>query len=164
MHPRLKSQEVLQLSKRRTSSRLRRPVRLRTELDLPALQPHLHDRDQGGVCKAGNGSGGGDLAKPFLDALLREGMRADGTFIAFRSSLTGFAPPAPGGIVMQAFPCLFLNAPSPELAQQQWQRVLQRHSSWRRLFWPVDVGHYGSAGLPAMPRLPSPQWKWATAK
>jgi hypothetical protein len=85
------------------------------------------------------------LAKPFLDALVREGMRADGTFIAFRSSLTGFAPPAPGGIVMQAFPCLFLNALSPELAQQQWRRVRQRLDlgSWRRLFWPVDVGNYG---------------------
>ncbi len=85
------------------------------------------------------------LAKPFLDAVVREGMRADGSFIAFRSSLTGFAPPAPGGIVMQAFPCLFLNALSPELAQQQWHKVRQRLDlgSWRHLFWPVDVGNYG---------------------
>ncbi|RXR30850.1 hypothetical protein [Sphingobium fluviale] len=85
------------------------------------------------------------LATPFLASLEREGMRADGTFIAFRSSLTGFAPPAPGGIVMQAFPCLFLNALSPGMAQQQWHRVRQRldRGSWRRLFWPVDVGNYG---------------------
>jgi len=85
------------------------------------------------------------LGDPFLEALVREGMRDDGTFIAFRSSLTGFAPPAPGGIVMQAFPCLFLNALSPEMARQQWLLVRQRldHSSWKRLFWPVDVGNYG---------------------
>lgn len=85
------------------------------------------------------------LADPFLEALVREGMRDDGTFIAFRSSLTGFAPPAPGGIVMQAFPCLFLNALSPEMARQQWLLVRQRldHGSWKRLFWPVDVGNYG---------------------
>lgn len=85
------------------------------------------------------------LAAPFLAALRREGMRADGTFVAFRSSLTGFAPPAPGGIVMQAFPCLFLNALSSEMAQQQWHLVRQRldRGSWRRLFWPVDVGNYG---------------------
>lgn len=86
-----------------------------------------------------------NLAAPFLAALEREGIRANGTFIAFRSSLTGFAPPAPGGIVMQAFPCLFLNALSSDMAQQQWHRVRQRldRGSWRRLFWPVDVGNYG---------------------
>jgi hypothetical protein len=85
------------------------------------------------------------LSKPFLAALQREGTRVDGSFIAFRSSLTGIAPPAPGGIVMQAFPCLFLNALSPELAQEHWHRVRQRldHGSWDRLFWPVDVGNYG---------------------
>lgn len=84
------------------------------------------------------------LAEPFLDALVREGLRDDGTFIAFRSSLTGIAPPAPGGIVMQAFPCLFLNALSPEMAGHQWRLVRQRldHGSWKRLFWPVDVGNY----------------------
>lgn len=85
------------------------------------------------------------LAEPFLDALVREGRRDDGTFVAFRSSLTGLAPSAPGGIVMQAFPCLFLNALSPEMARYQWQLVRQRldHGSWKRLFWPIDVGNYG---------------------
>ncbi len=87
----------------------------------------------------------GNLAEPFLNALVREGMRPDGSLIAFRSSLTGFAPPAPGGIVMQAFPCLFLNALSPDMAQRQWQMVRRRldQGSWKRLFWPVDVGNYG---------------------
>lgn len=85
------------------------------------------------------------LAAPFLASLKREATRSDGSFIAFRSALTGIAPPAPGGIVMQAFPCLFLNALSPELVQEHWHRVRGRleHGSWKRLFWPVDVGNYG---------------------
>jgi len=85
------------------------------------------------------------LAETFLASLQREGAAPDGSFIAFRSALTGLAPPAPGGIVMQAFPCLFLNSLAPELAQQHWQRVRSKleTQSWRRLFWPVDVGNYG---------------------
>ena len=85
------------------------------------------------------------LATGFLESLAREGTRADGSFIAFRSALTGIAPPAPGGIVMQAFPCLFLNCLDPELAHEHWQRVRQKlaRQSWRRLFWPIDVGNYG---------------------
>lgn len=84
------------------------------------------------------------LAGPFLAALEREGMRPDGTLVAFRSSLTGIAPPALGGIVMQAFPCLFLNVLSPDLAKRQWHLVRERldHRSWGRLFWPIDVGNY----------------------
>lgn len=85
------------------------------------------------------------LADGFLASLQREGTSKGGSFIAFRSALTGLAPPAPGGIVMQAFPCLFLNTLSTELAQAHWQRV--RHQldtqSWKRLFWPIDVGNYG---------------------
>ncbi|MCB1474590.1 MAG: hypothetical protein H6883_02185 [Rhodobiaceae bacterium] len=85
------------------------------------------------------------LALPFIDALAREGMSRNGSFIAFRSSLTGIGVAAPGGIVMQALPCLFLNALSPDLAQRQWQRVRQRldRASWPRAFWPVDIGNYG---------------------
>jgi hypothetical protein len=86
-----------------------------------------------------------DMAAGFRSALLREGTRADGRFIAFRSALTGVAPPAPGGIVMQSFPCLFLNSLDPALAHERWDRVrgeLDR-GDWKRLFWPVDVGNYG---------------------
>lgn len=85
------------------------------------------------------------LADGFLDSLDREATARDGSLIAFRSTVTGIAPPAPGGIVMQAFPCLFLNALSPELAQEHWARVRKRLDAgdWRRLFWPVDVGNYG---------------------
>jgi hypothetical protein len=85
------------------------------------------------------------MADGFRDALLREGMRSDGRFIAFRSALTGIAPPAPGGIVMQSFPCFFLNALDPALAQEQWHAVraeLDRRD-WHKLFWPIDVGNYG---------------------
>ena len=85
------------------------------------------------------------LSETFLAALDSEATRKDGSFIAFRSSLTGIAPPAPGGIVMQAFPCLFLNALAPDRAQEHWHRV--RHKldtgSWSRLFWPIDTGNYG---------------------
>lgn len=85
------------------------------------------------------------LADRFLESLAREATAPDGGFIAFRSALTGIAPPAPGGIVMQAFPSLFLNTLSPELAQEHWARVRERLNAgdWRRLFWPVDVGNYG---------------------
>lgn len=85
-----------------------------------------------------------DLADRFLHSLDREATAPDGSFIAFRSALTGIAPPTPGGIVMQAFPCLFLNALSPELAQEHWVRVRERLDAgdWKRLFWPVDVGNY----------------------
>lgn len=85
------------------------------------------------------------LASDFLESLAREGTRADGSFIAFRSALTGIASPAPGGIVMQAFPCLFLNCLDPGLAHEHWRRVRHKlaQQSWQRLFWPVDVGNYG---------------------
>lgn len=85
------------------------------------------------------------LADRFLHSLDREATAPDGSFIAFRSALTGIAPPALGGIVMQAFPCLFLNALSPELALEHWARVRGQLDAgdWRRLFWPVDVGNYG---------------------
>lgn len=86
-----------------------------------------------------------NLADAFLRSLDREGTKADGSFIAFRSALTGFAPPAPGGIVMQSFPCLFLNSLAPDLAEVHWQRVRARldNGDWRRLFWPADIGNYG---------------------
>jgi len=85
------------------------------------------------------------MAGEFRSALLREGLRADGRFIAFRSALTGIAPPAPGGIVMQSFPCFFLNALDPELAQEQWHAVRSEldRGDWQKLFWPIDVGNYG---------------------
>jgi Linalool dehydratase/isomerase len=70
---------------------------------------------------------------------------ADGRLLAFRSSLTGLGTSAVGGAILQALPCLFLNAICPDLAQRQWQRV--RHDligpRQRRVLWPIDVGNYG---------------------
>lgn len=85
------------------------------------------------------------LAEAFLHSLNREGTKADGSLVAFRSALTGIAPPAAGGIIMQAFPCLFLNSLAPHLAQEHWRRIRATldKENWRRLFWPVDIGNYG---------------------
>jgi hypothetical protein len=85
------------------------------------------------------------IAERFRTSLLREMTTADGDFIAFRSALTGIAPPSPGGAVMQAFPCLFLNATYPDLAAQHWDRFRRRlaRRDWCRAFWPIDVGNYG---------------------
>ena len=44
------------------------------------------------------------LAKDFLDSLEREGTRSDGSFIAFRSALTGVAPQLPAGLSCRHFP------------------------------------------------------------
>lgn len=85
------------------------------------------------------------LEEAFLRSLQREGTKADGSFIAFRSALTGIAPPTPGGIVMQSFPCLFLNSLAPDLALAHWQRIRAKldRGDWRRQFWPADIGNYG---------------------
>jgi hypothetical protein len=86
-----------------------------------------------------------EIAGRFGDRLLGEFTTRTGEFIAFRSSLTGMAAPGIGGAVMQAFPCLFLNALYPELAAVQWARVRQSADArgWRRALWPIDVGNYG---------------------
>lgn len=86
-----------------------------------------------------------EIATRFGEKLLEEFMTRAGDFVAFRSSLTGFAAPRVGGAVMQAFPCLFLNALYPDLAAEHWQRVLGRVRvrGWRKALWPIDVGNYG---------------------
>lgn len=85
------------------------------------------------------------MSGAFFASLDREATSADGNFLAMRSSVTGVGIRGVGGIVMQAFPCLFLNALSPERAQAHWYQVRHRldTESWKRLFWPVDVGNYG---------------------
>jgi len=86
-----------------------------------------------------------DMAATFRSGLLREFTTPDGSLVPFRSSLTGLAMPAAGGIVMQAFPCLFLNALLPDLAEEHWARVRAKLATqrWTRAFWPIDVGNYG---------------------
>ena len=85
------------------------------------------------------------IADRFRHGLRDEFTDADGRLVAFRSSLTGFAPPSVGGAVMQAFPCLFLNSLFPDLAAAQWDRLRGdlRSGDLRRAFWPIDVGNYG---------------------
>jgi hypothetical protein len=101
-----------------------------------------------GLLAADNADGGrrwSGIAGHFRAGLLREMTTRSGDFVAFRSSLTGIAPPSPGGAVMQAFPCLFLNATYPDLAEAHWERLRRSLAArdWRRAFWPIDVGNYG---------------------
>jgi hypothetical protein len=101
-----------------------------------------------GVLAADNADGRqrwSGIAEHFRAGLLREMTTRSGDFVAFRSSLTGIAPPSPGGAVMRAFPCLFLNATYPDLAEAHWERLRRSLAArdWRRTFWPIDVGNYG---------------------
>ena len=85
------------------------------------------------------------ISQGFREGLEREFTTSDGRIVPFRSSLIGLALPSAGGTVMQAFPCCFLNGLFPDLAQQHWERVRAdlEQRSWKRAFWPVDVGNYG---------------------
>ncbi len=85
------------------------------------------------------------IADSFGRHLVDEFTGADRDFVAFRSSLTGFAARGVGGAVMQTFPCLFLNSLYPALAERHWQRARDRARArgWRRALWPIDVGNYG---------------------
>jgi hypothetical protein len=85
-----------------------------------------------------------DLAALFRRGLEDAGITLDGRFVAARSTLTGFATPPIGGIVMQALPCLFLNAADPDLAWRHWMLVRRRLMTpgWRRRVWPIDTGNY----------------------
>ncbi len=85
------------------------------------------------------------ISSRFLAGLDRDFVTADGRIVPFRSSLTGLALPMAGGAVMQAFPCLFLNAIDPGRASRQWQRLRDdlARADWARAFWPIDVGNYG---------------------
>lgn len=96
------------------------------------------DRQDGGERWVG-------VADKFRESLNREFTDRSGNFIAFRSSITGFAPPSLGGAVMQAFPCLFLNSLYPDLAAARWEQLCGRLATqnWKRAFWPIDVGNYG---------------------
>ena len=85
------------------------------------------------------------IAARFGAGLVGEFTTQSGDFVPFRSSLTGFAAPGIGGAVMQTFPCLFLNALYPDLAEKHWERVRRQANArgWRQALWPIDVGNYG---------------------
>jgi hypothetical protein len=84
------------------------------------------------------------IADTFRRRLENDFTSADGRLLAFRSSLTGFGTSSVGGALMQALPCLFVNAILPDVAERQWRRV--RHDLTgprrRRHLWPIDVGNY----------------------
>jgi hypothetical protein len=86
-----------------------------------------------------------DIAARFGAGLGGEFTTPSGDFVPFRSSLTGFAAPGVGGAVMQTFPCLFLNALYPDLAEEHWERARRQAETrgWRQALWPIDVGNYG---------------------
>lgn len=92
-----------------------------------------------------NGTDDWDQIKhTFRNQLEAEFIRRDGRLVPIRTQLLGFAVPPIGGAVMQSFPCLFLSALFPDLAEQQWSRFKDRLSrqNWNRAFWPIDVGNY----------------------
>ena len=74
----------------------------------------------------------------------QEFLGIDGHFVPFRSAYTGLATPQVGGLIMQTFPCFFLNSLYPDMAQRQWwlMRKGLKGRSLRRACWPIDVGNY----------------------
>ena len=83
------------------------------------------------------------LEPAFRHHLESEFITSAGRLVPFRSSLTGLAPQI-GGALMQAFPCLFLNAVLPDIARRQWQLVRDELTPGRarRALWPIDIGNY----------------------
>jgi hypothetical protein len=84
------------------------------------------------------------LAPAFGRHLESEFITAAGRLVPFRSSLTGLAAPQVGGALMQAFPCLFLNAVLPDIARRQWLLIRDDLTPGRarRALWPIDIGNY----------------------
>jgi hypothetical protein len=84
------------------------------------------------------------IVAEFRHHLENEFIAPDGRMVPFRSSLTGMSIASIGGTVMQTFPCLFLNAVLPDLAQHHWQRWRDGvpENDIRRAMWPIDVGNY----------------------
>jgi hypothetical protein len=67
-----------------------------------------------------------------------------GDFVPCRSAYLGFALPQVGGAVGQAFPCLFLHAVLPAVAQRHWTLLREDllADDFRRRMWRLDVGNY----------------------
>jgi len=85
-----------------------------------------------------------DIKKRFRDMMDQEFLGIDGHFVPFRSSYTGLAAPQIGGLVMQTFPCFFLNALYPDMAHRQWHIMRKglKGRSLKQACWPIDVGNY----------------------
>jgi len=94
---------------------------------------------------AQQGTGHWDRLEPaFRRHLESEFITAAGRLVPFRSGLTGLAAPQIGGALMQAFPCLFLNAVLPDIARRQWILIRDDLTPGRaqRALWPIDIGNY----------------------
>ncbi len=85
-------------------------------------------------------------AADFRRALDAEFLDKQGNMVPCRSIYTGLALPSLGGTVVQALPCFFLNATTPDLALRHWlierDRMLAKGELNLRRFWPIDVGNY----------------------
>jgi hypothetical protein len=87
-------------------------------------------------------------AQRFRHHLESEFLGRKGLYVPCRSTYTGLALPAIGGVMPLAMPCFFLNALAPDLARRQWlllrrQLFNQQGQFQRRAFWPIDTGNYG---------------------
>jgi len=69
-----------------------------------------------------------------------------GRLVAFRSTLTGIAPPRIGGVAADASPALFYNASFPDVSARLWEIMradaLRDDALVRSAFWPIDTGDY----------------------
>jgi len=87
-----------------------------------------------------------------IKAILEQGLETElttpsGRFVAFRSTLTGLAPPAIGGVAADATPALFYNASFPVVAERVWNMARadmldEPGKANKRHFWRVDTGDY----------------------
>ena len=87
------------------------------------------------------------MAGRFRAALDAEFLDLFGRFVPCRSSRTGLALPAIGGVMPLAMPCFFLNAIAPDIGLRQWlllrRRLFDADGRLRtRAFWPIDTGNY----------------------
>ena len=109
-----------------------------------------------------------EIAERFRTFLETEFVAPNGQLVPFRSSYTGIAPPAVGGAVLQAFPCLFMNAVLPENARRHWviTQIARGGRDWKKVIWPADVGNYGlsrAAGYAASAAAAKEMGDYATA-
>jgi len=85
-----------------------------------------------------------EIEAEFLRRMDDEFLASDGHFVPFRSSYAGLAAPQIGGLIMQTFPCFFLNSFAPNIALRQWL-IMRRglaDKSVKSQCWPIDVGNY----------------------
>ena len=89
---------------------------------------------------------------PEIEARFAEGLETElttpsGRFVAFRSTLTGLAPPPIGGVAADATPALFYNSSFPNIARRVWSAGRQDMLTAsgvanKKHFWRIDTGDY----------------------